>query len=154
MGALNQIKNNEDRCWRQLTWNISLVNYRPNSAFRNHGHERKLTEYAMIPLYCSFSNLYREICIGPFTGSCQLSKDADIRFTWELFLHVDGVHIWLGVFESCLIWPSSPPNGHPRKFNSLHHFLVLGPYNNYNCYNSMVSRNGSTTKMIIQTHTA
>jgi hypothetical protein len=75
-----------------------------------------------------------------------ISRDPDIQFTWEVRLHVAAGHTSLFVHEKALFRLSWPPNGHLRKQITCEIFGLSGPYNKYTCHNSMVSRNGSTTK--------
>jgi hypothetical protein len=68
------------------------------------------------------------------------------RHAVHTVLHVAEVHIWHESFGPFSEWSSSPPNGHPHTASHLHVRWFLGPHNSYTCHNSMVSRNGSTTK--------
>jgi hypothetical protein len=88
-------------------------------------------------------------------GRRTLSRDPNTQFTWEIFLHVPEVHIWLllymGVFYSAY---RDLQTNIRAKLVTYAIFGFLGPYNNYTCHNSVISRNGSTTKAIIRKHTA
>jgi hypothetical protein len=54
------------------------------------------------------------------------TRDLDSEFTWELFLRVPEIHIYLVVSGKSLFKCSKAPNGHPRKAGHLRVFWVFG----------------------------